>query len=167
MQQQGPDAQEKKMLEEGYFFQDGQHEATTWGHNLGASPSRGALRASPPPGSIRSDAHWPSHHEAGGTGSLSALSIGYRTYKCAQSCLKPSLCRIPLRMFFPLLVSKYLCPSRVFYLKKRKRAEGGGERRIFQAMEGGRERGRRWEAEITSGGTISSCWAGRRTGDGG
>lgn len=36
-------------------------------------------------------------------------------------------------------------------IEENKKAEGGGGRRIDLAMEGGRERARRWEGEIKGG----------------
>lgn len=54
-------------------------------------------------------------------------------------------------MFLSFAGCKILVAIKDILLEESKKAEGGGERRIVQAMEGGRERGRRWEAEITGG----------------
>lgn len=56
-----------------------------------------------------------------------------------------------LKDAFSFTVCKILVAIKDVLLEESKRAEGGGGRRIVWAMEGGRDRGRRWEAEITSG----------------
>lgn len=85
-------------------------------------------------------------------GSLSALSIGYRTYKCAWGGLKPSPCRcFSLKDVFSYAGCKRHVAIKDILLEQSKKAEGGGDRRIVLAREGGRERGRRWEAEIIGG----------------